>query len=142
MSHFTSVIIRPASEPDLSAIAEIQSAAPTASQWNPQEYLAFECSVALAGDAVVGFIVARPVAEGEFEILNLAVTPEARRKGVGRRLLGDTLSRRSGDYYLEVRESNAVARNFYEHLGFEVVTKRPGYYSDPEESGLVMRYHS
>src|SRR5450631_419266 len=128
------VTIRPATGQDLPAIAQIQSLAPDASQWNPNDYLAFDCRVAVAEGSVVGFIVARPVAHCEWEILNLAVTPEVRRKGVGRQLLGDILAHAPGDFFLEVRESNAAARRFYEHLGFEVVTKRLQYYSNPEES--------
>jgi ribosomal-protein-alanine N-acetyltransferase len=136
------VTIRAACHADLPAIAQIQSLAPDASQWNPNDYLAFDCRVAVAEGAVIGFIVTRSVAGGESEILNLAVTPQVRRKGVGRHLLSDTLSRCSGDFFLEVRESNAAARRFYEHLGFEVVTRRLQYYSNPEESALVMKFHS
>jgi len=136
------LIIRSAFEQDLSSIEAIQSSSPEASQWTPRDYLAMDCRVAVAEGSVIGFVVSRRVADGEWEILNLAVTPQARRKGIGRQLLGDILSDARGDFFLEVRESNAAARRFYEHLGFEVVTTRPGYYSSPEESGLVMKFHS
>ena len=136
------MILRPASEQDLPAIAEIQAAAIEASQWNPEDYLAHNCEVAVVDGAVVGFLVARPVAEKEWEILNLAVAPRARRKGVGRQLLRGVLSRYPGDFFLELRESNLGARAFYEHLGFEVVASRTRYYSGPEESALVMKFQS
>lgn len=134
--------IRPACEQDLPAIAEIQSGAPDASQWNPRDYLAFDCRVAIAEDSVAGFVVARSVAEGEWEILNLAVRLSNRRQGIGRQLLGDILALGPGEFFLEVRESNVAARAFYEHLGFEVVTKRLRYYPDSGESAIVMKFHS
>ena len=136
------MVIRAASEQDLPAIADIQSAAPEASQWNPRDYLTYECRVAEEGTAVVGFIVARPVAEREWEILNLAVAKGARRMGIGRQLLGEVLTGHAGDFFLEVRESNATARRFYEYAGFQVITKRLQYYRDPVEAAIVMKLFS
>jgi [ribosomal protein S18]-alanine N-acetyltransferase len=133
------VVIRAASEQDLPAIADIQSAAPEASQWNPCDYLTYECRVAEEGSAVVGFIVARPVAGREWEILNLAVDPRMRRQGIGRQLLGDILARHTGQFFLEVRESNIPARQFYEYAGFRAITKRLQYYCNPVESAIVMK---
>ena len=134
--------VRAASEHDLPAIAEIQSSAPEASQWEPRDYLDYQCRVAVDGDSVVGFAVARPVAEAEWEILNLAVAPPARRQGIGRRLLGDILALGRGAFFLEVRESNAAARRFYERLGFQVVTRRLQYYYNPSEAAIVMKLYS
>ena len=136
------MVIRAASEQDLPAIAAIQSAAPEASHWNPRDYLTYECRVAEEGSAVVGFIVARALAEREWEILNLAVAPNARRRGIGRHLLGDTLTRHVGEFFLEVRESNATARRFYEYAGFREITRRLQYYDDPDESAIVMKLFS
>ena len=102
------MVIRAASEQDLPAIAAIQSAAPEASQWSSRDYLTYECRVAQVENAVVGFLVARPVADREWEILNLAVAPAARRQGIGRQLLGDILARHPGEFFLEVRESNVA----------------------------------
>ena len=136
------MVIRAASEQDLPAIADIQSASPEASQWNPRDYLTYECRVAEEERAVVGFIVARPVAGMEWEILNLAVAPGARRRGIGRQLLGDILARHAGDFFLEVRESNAPAQRFYEYAGFRVITRRLQYYDNPEEQAIVMKLFS
>ena len=136
------LIVRAASEEDLPAIAGIQAAAPESSQWDPRDYLSFDCRIAVHRDSIVGFIVTRPLAEGEWEILNLAVAPDSRRQGVGRQLLSDVLAGRRGDFYLEVRESNAAARRFYEHAGFGMVTERLQYYSNPEESAIVMKLYS
>lgn len=136
------VVIRAATEPDVPAIAGIQSTAPEASQWNPSDYLRFDCRVAVSEDSVVGFIVSRTVATAEWEILNLAVAAPARRQGIGRLLLTRVLADCSGAVFLEVRESNTVARRFYEHLGFQVVTTRVQYYPGMDESAIVMKRHS
>jgi ribosomal-protein-alanine acetyltransferase len=136
------VIIRAATEQDLPAISEIQASAPEASQWNPRDYLAHECSVAERDNKVLGFLVVRAVAEGEWEILNLAVAPGVRRQGIGRQLLSDALERHEGECFLEVRESNEPARRFYERLGFKTVTERLQYYSNPPETAIVMKLYS
>jgi len=136
------IAIRAASEDDLPAIAEIQAGAHEASQWNPRDYLTYDCRVAEVEGAVVGFVVSRAVATSEWEILNLAVAADVRRQGIGRFLLSDTLAGRSGEFFLEVRESNPAGRRFYERLGFQVVTKRVRYYANSEETAIVMKVYS
>lgn len=134
--------VRSASEEDLSAIAAIQEGAPEAAHWNPRDYLAYECRVAEQEAMVVGFLVARKVADREIEILNIAVAPDFRRQGVGRRLLDDILSHHRGECFLEVRESNVAARRFYEKAGFQTITRRLQYYSNPVEAAIVMKLYS
>ena len=136
------MIIRPATEQDLPLISDIQASAPQASQWDPRDYLAYECRVAERDNLVLGFLVVRAVAEGEWEILNLAVAPAVRRQGIGRQLLSAALERHTGECFLEVRESNEAARRFYERLGFKEVTKRLQYYSNPPETAIVMKLYS
>ena len=135
------MIIRPATEDDLPAILQIQESAPEAAQWDPRDYLAYECLVAERGAAIVGFLVAR-AAGPESEILNLAVEPGFRRQGIGRQLLNDLRTRHPGYLFLEVRESNHPARQFYERLGFAMVTERLQYYDNPPETAIVMKLHS
>jgi ribosomal-protein-alanine N-acetyltransferase len=134
--------VRTATEADLPAISEIQASAPEASQWNPRDYLAYECRVAERDSLVLGFLVVRAIAEREWEILNLAVAPGVRRQGVGRQLLSDVLERHTGECFLEVRESNEAARRFYERLGFRTVTRRLQYYANPPETAIVMKLYS
>jgi len=133
------VRIRPAQEGDLPDIAAIQDTAPESSQWEAQDYLAFECQVALSDDRIAGFLVARSVAPQEREILNIAIHPYFRRLHVATELLQAELSRHPGAHFLEVRESNIPARRLYEGLGFQVVGERPAYYDNPPETGIVMR---
>ena len=136
------MIIRAATEQDLPAISQIQASAPEASQWNPRDYLAYECRVAERDNLVLGFLVARAVAEPDWEILNLAVAPALRRQGIGRQLLSDALERHTGECFLEVRESNEAARRFYKRFGFKTVTERLRYYSNPTETAIVMKLYS
>jgi ribosomal-protein-alanine acetyltransferase len=136
------IVVRDATEADLPAISEIQASAPEASQWNPRDYLAYECRVAEQDNLVLGFLVRRAVAEREWEILNLAVAPNVRRQGIGRQLLSDMLARHAGEFFLEVRESNESARRFYARMGFKMVTKRLQYYANPPDAAIVMKLYS
>jgi ribosomal protein S18 acetylase RimI-like enzyme len=133
------VRIRPAEQPDLPELAAIQHTAPESSQWQAQDYLAFDCQVAVTDDRIAGFLVSRSVADKEREILNIAVHPDFRRLHIATELLRAELSRWPGAHFLEVRESNAAALHLYEGLGFEVVGQRPAYYENPPETGIVMR---
>ncbi len=134
--------VRAGRDGDLERVGDIQSRSPGAARWTPAEYLEHDFRVAVREGAVAGFAVARRVAEGESEILNVAVAPEFRRAGVGRRLMDDLLERHGGEVFLEVRESNREARIFYSAMGFEEAGRRPGYYSDPVETAVVMKFRS
>ena len=136
------VVIRPAAPDDLMPIAAIQAGSPEAAQWSPAGYLDQECSVAIREGHVAGFLVARQVAPGEREILNLAVDSIERRQGIARALLAHELARASGSWYLEVRGSNLPAIQLYESAGFKRVGRRSGYYDRPAEDGIVMRFFS
>src|SRR5712691_4741430 len=116
--------IRASKAGDLDQIRAIQSTAPEASQWQPSDYLTFDCQVGCIDEQVTGFLVSRRVAEGEREILNVAVHPDFRRLGIASTLLRHEMARSPGSIFLEVRESNAGARRLYERLGFEMVGTR------------------
>ena len=133
------MLLRPARDGDRSAIAAIQHASPEASSWDP---FAYDVTVADLDGQVVGFLVTRRIAPDELEVLNLAVAPSMRRKGVARALVREVLETQEGAVFLEVRESNAGARQFYESIGFIVLDRRPGYYADPPEAAIVMKLRS
>ena len=74
--------------------------------------------------------------------MNLAVDPDHRRRGIGRRLLerlfADTADDPLRGYTLEVRVSNGAAVRLYEELGFLPAGIRRGYYTDNREDALIM----
>jgi ribosomal-protein-alanine N-acetyltransferase len=96
------------------------------------------------GDAAVGLLgyVVALVTGPEAEIADLAVAPQARRRGIGRALLERVLAELgeagARTVYLEVRESNQAARTLYEANGFGSVGRRRGYYRQPVEDALVL----
>ncbi len=146
--------IRPLAVADVARVLELAARSPGAARWSPGDYERASCGnpdgwvatarpgLAAADPAgVVGFLIARRVA-GEMEILNLAVEPAFRRRGVAGGLLEAALAdgRSAGirKVFLEVRVSNAGAIAFYERQGFAPAGRRPRYYSDPAEDALVL----
>jgi ribosomal-protein-alanine N-acetyltransferase len=81
--------------------------------------------------AASGFVLARAAA-GEAEILTLAVTPAARRRGLGRVLMQEAAAHAAmlgaQTMFLEVGSENAAALALYHGLGFEQAGSRKGYY--------------
>ncbi len=93
-------------------------------------------------NSIHGFVIARCLSE-EWEIENVVVADEQRRSGVASTLIGELLRKAAEaaitEVLLEVRESNVAARQLYEKLGFSEFGRRPGYYRDPIEDGLLLR---
>jgi ribosomal-protein-alanine acetyltransferase len=133
-----STVIRPAAGDDLSALAAIQGG----SGWPVEDYLQYDCRVAVRHGKIAGFLVSREIAPGEREILNLAVDPAQRRRGIGKNLMKDEISRFRGSWFLEVRESNAAAVKLYCGIGFRPTGRRPDYYAEPPEAAIVMTFFS
>lgn len=75
-------------------------------------------------------------------ITNVAVAPEKRRLGLGRRILSALLNdaHEAGLSFvtLEARISNQPALALYKEMGFKVVGQRPGYYERPKEDALLL----
>jgi N6-L-threonylcarbamoyladenine synthase/protein kinase Bud32 len=78
----------------------------------------------------------------EGHVMNLAVRSDARGRGLGTALLSALVDeaghRGLSRLTLEVRPSNAEAVALYERAGFRAVGRRPGYYSDSGEDGVIM----
>ena len=98
--------------------------------------------VALDNDQVVGYVGSQTVPD-ETDMMNIAVHPDHRRKGIAEALviaLVDALKEMgSHSLTLEVRASNAPAQQLYNKLGFEQVGCRKNYYRNPREDGLILR---
>jgi ribosomal-protein-alanine N-acetyltransferase len=92
---------------------------------------------------VLGYVVAW-FAGAQGEIANLAVDDTARGRGLGSTLLDAALEearRHSTDeVFLEVRSSNARARQLYESRGFVEVGRRRRYYRRPVEDAIILRW--
>ncbi len=90
---------------------------------------------------LLGYVIFWVAAE-EMHLLNLAVHPEQRRQGLGRRLLTRALhlARRKGALvaWLEARPSNAPALALYHSLGFKEAGRRPRYYRETGEDALIL----
>ena len=92
------------------------------------------------GELVAYAIVSRYV--DAWHVMNVAVDPECRRRGIARELLERLFDVTATDprrgYTLEVRVSNTDAIRLYERLGFEARGIRRGYYTDNREDALIM----
>jgi ribosomal-protein-alanine N-acetyltransferase len=97
--------------------------------------------VAELNGVVAGYICVKHVAD-ECHLLDLAVRPDYRRRGIARALLDDVIQELRIEgcrfFYLEVRSSNYAARKLYEKFGFNMVGVRKGYYVNPAEDAVIM----
>ena len=98
--------------------------------------------VALEADTVVGYIGSQTVM-GETDMMNVAVHPDHRRKGIAVSLIHALVQKlkecESHCLTLEVRASNAPAIALYEKLGFTEAGRRRNYYRNPKEDALILR---
>ena len=92
----------------------------------------------------IGYVIARrEFRENEIigHVIAIAVHPEHRRKGIGRKLMETVLQefKKLGvkKVYLEVRVNNLPALRLYEKLGFKIVEYIPAYYRDGEDAFVL-----
>ena len=97
------------------------------------------CTIAVEDDTVIGFLAFEQVLD-EGSIVEVAVHPEHRRRGLARELITSAINSADGlrTVFLEVRESNTPAVKLYESLGFERIAVRKGYYDHPKEDAVIM----
>ena len=95
----------------------------------------------LADGAFLGYICFW-MFSGEIHLMNIAVHPKKRGKGVGSHLLAKMIeagkSEGAETAWLEVRPSNLMARCLYKKTGFKETGRRPRYYDDTNEDAIVM----
>jgi [ribosomal protein S18]-alanine N-acetyltransferase len=91
-------------------------------------------------EAIAGYLCRWLIAD-ECHVLNLAVHPGTRRRGVGLRLMDDAIAEakreKASFVTLEVRRSNLAARSLYRKLHFEERRLRKNYYGSGEDA-IVM----
>jgi ribosomal-protein-alanine N-acetyltransferase len=139
--------VRPLQLRDLAAIEVIErSAYPT--PWSRSMFageLSKPSSVCLGAfdddDVLVGYLITSRYVDA-WHVMNVAVAPDLRRRGIASTLLGRLFELTATDdrrgYTLEVRVSNTGAIALYEGLGFETRGVRRGYYTDNREDALIM----
>ena len=133
---------------DLNAIEEIeQTSYPT--PWSRSMFaseLAKPSSICLGAveaekEELVGYLIISRYVDA-WHVMNIAVAPEHRRRGIARSLMERLFEVTARDarrgYTLEVRVSNEAAIRLYEELGFKTRGIRRGYYTDNREDALVM----
>jgi ribosomal-protein-alanine N-acetyltransferase len=135
--------VRRATEPDLRDVAEIEHSS-FSDAWPRASFLPLLGEFAWAAESagrVVGYLFGR-VAADEAEVLNIAVHPDYRRRGIARALLTAALdgfgSGGARNAYLEVRAANEEAQAFYRNMGFREQGRRRRYYDDPLDDAVVM----
>lgn len=139
--------IAPMRTADVAAVMRIERAS-FSTVW-PSDAFYNELSTNKLAHYFVGRVDDRVVSYGgiwvileDSHITTLAVDPEHRGRRFGEvlllRLIDEAIERNAAWMTLEVRESNAVAQRLYRKYGFTTVTTRAGYYSDDNESAIVM----
>lgn len=131
---------------DVAAVADLEAQS-FSSPWHPSTFLRLldrpgaELWVLEKDGEVMAYAVLWCVLD-QAELANIAVRPEVRGRGLGSALLDHVLDVARGrgirSVFLEVRESNRVARDLYAGRGFEEVGVRRGYYDTPSEDARVL----
>jgi len=140
------MIFRPMLEADLDQVTEIEKAS-MPSPWSRElfeeelrrdiaHYFVIEEQGQVAG--YMGYWEAPQ----EAHIINLAVAPKFRGRGMGHGMVDYCMAfaakRGARLATLEVRESNQTAQKLYEKCDFRLVAIRKKYYSDNQENAMVM----
>ncbi|RMF44408.1 MAG: ribosomal-protein-alanine N-acetyltransferase [Planctomycetota bacterium] len=99
--------------------------------------------VAEIDDRVVGFMVYE-LHKNRLHLLNFAVAPDMRRRGVGQAMVEKLVSKLSMDrrnrILLEVRETNLAAQLFFRSAGFRAISVLRDFYEDTTEDAYLMQY--
>lgn len=141
--------IRPATPADIPSILSVERTSDRAAHWSETEYR----NAFLAGTVpriilvaeeteILAFIFVRALGP-EWEIENVAVSADARRHGIGVKLIQAVATqaqhRGAEALILEVRASNQAARGLYERAGFNEAGRRKDYYANPTEDAIHYR---
>lgn len=98
--------------------------------------------VATEGDRVIGYVGSQTVL-GQTDMMNVAVHPDYRRRGIAEGLIlalvAELKALDSHSLTLEVRLSNTPAQTLYEKLGFSQIGLRKNYYRNPKEDACILQ---
>lgn len=93
-------------------------------------------------DLIAGYVIFNQIAD-ESELLRIAVDKQYQGKGFGNMLLEKYINFISGNCekaFLEVRDSNIIAKSLYEKYGYIKIATRKQYYSNPTDDGIIYEY--
>ncbi|MDE5946989.1 MAG: ribosomal protein S18-alanine N-acetyltransferase [Oscillospiraceae bacterium] len=93
-------------------------------------------------DKKISAFITAYTALGEADITNVVVSPEYRRRGYAFSLISELekiIPEDTENIFLEVRESNQNAINLYLKSGFEKISIRKRFYSNPIEDAVIMK---
>ena len=140
--------LRPATELDVPAVAELEQACFGVDAWSTSSVLSEltgegrAAVVAEHADDVVGYALVL-VTGDVADLQRIAVLDAHRRAGLGRDLLAAALAAAAGRgalrVLLEVSDANLPACAFYEVEGFAVIDRRPRYYRDGTDALVMSR---
>lgn len=150
MAEENHIVIEEAAEKDLEAIMDIEKSS------FPKYPYSIEVFKTLLKDygkyfllsksrgRVIGYACGRIFREKFGEIVSIAVAPDFRRRGIGRRLMLELESRFKNDGIkftrLEVSVKNDVAIKFYESLGYEIFKLTKNYYPDGSNAFTMIKF--
>ncbi len=142
-------LLRPAEAGDIGRVAEIERSC-FADPWSEESFrrlldvppAIFLVALFPPEQAIAGYVIAFSVGQ-DAEVLNVAVDPRFRGRGLAGQMLDAVLIQLGGRgvraAFLEVRESNQAARSLYKSRGFSEIGRRKSYYRRPVEDALVLR---
>ena len=145
MTELARLEIRPLAYSDLPAVAGIERRAfPT--PWSIAMFVlelskpTGVCLAAVLDGKLVGYTICSRY-DNVWHVMNIAVAPEARRRGIASALLAELYARGGGEraqFTLEVRRTNQAAIDLYHRDGFRIAGVRRRYYQDNGEDALIM----
>ncbi|MEM1553833.1 MAG: ribosomal protein S18-alanine N-acetyltransferase [Thermoproteota archaeon] len=150
MSEEKNIVIEEATEKDLEAIIDIEKSSFPEYPYSIEifktllkEYGRYFLVSKIKG-RVIGYACGRIFREKFGEIISIAVAPDFRRRGIGRRLMLELESRFKNDSIkftrLEVSVKNDVAIKFYESLGYEIFKLTKNYYPDGSDAFTMIKF--
>ena len=142
------MIITDMTENHVAQVAELEKVCFGSAAWS-EKSIASELEnplsiwlVMVEADKVLGYVGSQTVID-ETDMMNIAVHPDYRRKGIAGSLVEALIARLkacgSRQLTLEVRVSNESARRLYDELGFCEIAIRKRYYQNPKEDALILR---
>jgi ribosomal-protein-alanine N-acetyltransferase len=134
--------------PDVQGLIDLEKLC-FAYHWTQEQFIlvleknVFRTLGIMNGEQLVGYITFSLI-EDEMEILNIAVHPDFRRKGIAARLLDRAfeicIKKGIAKSFLDVKKSNTAALNLYQKYGYKQIGVRKNYYPDTKEDALLFRY--